>query len=125
MEALPKNKRDSLESTDPAQQSVEQSSAGCTDSFGQLVEQNHRAIRLYLGKFVQCSARVDDIAQGVFLVAFNQLSRFRHEAKFSTWLIVIARNKALEFLKAEIKARRRIYIEANLPSMMRWTRPAT
>ena len=118
MEALPKNKRDSLESTDPTQQLVEQASAGCTDSFGQLVEQNHRSIRLYLGKFIHCSAQVDDIAQEVFFVAFNQLSRFRHEAKFSTWLIGIARNKALEFLKAEIRDRkkRKQFFEAEIAS---------
>ncbi len=87
-------------------QLAEQASAGCSDSFRQLVEQNNRRIRLYLGKYVRCSAQVDDIAQDVFLVAFRQLGNFRREAKFSTWLIGIARNKALEFLKAEAKGRK-------------------
>ena len=120
MEASPKKKRNSLETIDPTQQLVEQASVGCPDSFGRLVEQNHKSIRLYLGRYIQCSAQVDDIAQEVFFVAFSQLSRFRHEAKFSTWLIGIARNKALEFLKAEVKNRkkRKQFFEAEIGSRL-------
>ena len=118
METVPKNKRNSLENTDSTRKLVEQASAGCSDSFGQLVEQNHRTIRLYLGKYIHCSAQVDDVAQEVFFIAFGQLSRFRQESKFSTWLIGIARNKALEFLKAEVKARkkRKQFFEAEIGS---------
>jgi RNA polymerase sigma-70 factor (ECF subfamily) len=106
MEATPKNNPISLENDDSSMQLVEEASAGCSDSFRQLVEQNQRRIRLYLGKYVRCSTQVDDIAQEVFLVAFKQLGNFRGEAKFSTWLFGIARNKALEFLKAEAKDRK-------------------
>lgn len=118
MNASPINKGNQLEDGDPSHQLVEKASAGCSDSFRQLVEQNHRRIRLYLGRYVHCSAEVDDIAQEVFLVAFSQLSRFRGEAKFSTWLIGIARNKALEFLKAEARGRKRRkqFFEAEIAS---------
>ena len=105
-----------MENVDPSQQLVEQASGGCADSFRQLVEQNQRRIRLYLGKYVQCSAQVDDIAQEVFWIAFRQLGDFRRDAKFSTWLIGIARNKALEFLKAEARGRkkRKQFFEAEI-----------
>lgn len=118
LEAVPKINRNPLEDTDPTRQLVEQASAGCSESFSQLVEQNHRSVRLYLGKYIQCWAQVDDIAQEVFFVAFGQLSRFRRESRFSTWLIGIARNKALEFLKAEKKARekRKQFLEAEIAS---------
>lgn len=105
MIVVPKRNWNQLENADPLRQLVEQAKAGCPDSFRELIEQNHRPVRLYLGKYIQCSAQVDDIAQEVFLVAFGQLSSFRNEAKFSTWLIGIARNKALEFLKAEKRKR--------------------
>lgn len=110
--------RNQLGDGDPAHQLVEKASAGCSDSFRQLVELNHRRIRLYLGRYVRCSMEVDDIAQEVFLVAFSQLNRFRGESKFSTWLIGIARNKALEFLKAEKKARgsKKQFFEAEIAS---------
>jgi len=118
MEVAPKNNRNQSENVDPSQQLVEKASAGCADSFCQLVEQNHRRIRLYLGKYVHCSAQVDDVAQEVFWVAFRQLKNFRGESKFSTWLIGIARIKALEFLKAETKGRRnrKQFFEAEIAS---------
>lgn len=106
MEVAPKNNRNHLENAQYSQQLLDKASAGCSDSFRQLVEQNQRRVRLFLGKYVQCSAEVDDIAQEVFWIAFRQLGNFRREAKFSTWLLGIARNKALEFLKSEKKARK-------------------
>jgi RNA polymerase sigma-70 factor (ECF subfamily) len=116
MEVAPKNNRNHLGNVDSSPQLVEQASAGCSDSFRQLIEQNHRRVRLYLGKYVQCSAEIDDIAQEVFLVAFGQLGNFRREAKFSTWLLGIARNKALEFLREESKGRkgRKQFFEAEI-----------
>jgi len=106
MEVALKSKRNQLESVDPSSRLVEQAIAGCSDSFRQLVEQNHQPVRLYLAKYIRCGAQIDDVAQEVFLIAFSQLNGFRRDAKFSTWLIGIARNKALEFLKAETKARK-------------------
>jgi len=118
MDLATKNKRNPLVNTDPQQRLVEHASAGCSDSFGQLIEQNHRAIRLYLGRYIQCPAQVDDLAQEVFFIAFGQLKHFRQEAKFSTWLVGIARIKVLEFLRAEIKARkkRKQFFEAEIAS---------
>ena len=118
MELASNNNRNQLENVDLSRQLVEKASSGCSDSFRQLVEQNQRQIRLYLGKYVQCPSQVDDIAQEVFLVAFRELNRFLFESKFSTWLIGIARNKALEFLKAETKARksRKEFFEAEIAS---------
>ena len=103
-------------SIEPTQQLVEQAVNGCPDSFAQLVELYNKRVRLYLGKFIQCSAQVDDVAQEVFVTAFSQLRRFRNDAKFSTWLIGIARNKALEFLKGEIRNRKkhRQFFEAEI-----------
>ena len=114
----PNNKRNQLEDVDPSQKLVEKALTGCSHSFRQLVEQNHQRIRLYLGRYVHCSEEVDDIAQEVFCVAFSQLSHFRGEAKFSTWLIGIARNKGLEFLQAETKRRtgQKQFLEAEIAS---------
>ena len=107
MELASNNKRNQLEKSDLSRELVEKASAGCSDSFRQLVEQNHRQVRLYIGRYVQCPSQVDDIAQEVFFIAFREMNRFLFKSKFSTWLIGIARNKALEFLKAEIKTRER------------------
>ena len=118
MKVAPNNKRNQSKDVDPSQELVEKAMAGCSHSFRQLVEQNHRRIRLYLGRYVHCLEEVDDISQEVFCVAFSQLSHFRGDAKFSTWLIGIARNKALEFLKAETKRHtsQKQFLEAEIAS---------
>lgn len=101
------------------QRLVEQALGGCADSFRQLVQENHQLVRLYLAKFVRCSSQVDDLAQEVFLIAFSELSQFRRDSKFSTWLIGVARNKAFEFLRADVKSRqiRQQYGEAKIVSL--------
>lgn len=116
MNVASNDNRNHLANDDPCQQLVEKASAGCSDSFRQLVETNHRRVRLYLGRYVQCATEVDDIAQEVFLAAFTHLSRFRRESKFSTWLIGIARNKALEFLKvkAQLLKNQKQFFEAEI-----------
>ena len=106
MTAIPQQTQTQLRPIDPTSQLVKKASNGCSDSFGQLVESHQQTLRLFLSRFIHCSARVDDIAQEVFLVAYRQLMTFRHEAKFSTWLLGIARNKALEFLRTEVAAKK-------------------
>ena len=116
MAVVHKETKTRLSPIDPSSQLVEKASKGCSESFRQLVELHQHSLRLFLSKFIQCSARVDDIAQEVFLVAHRQLEKFRLEAKFSTWLLGIARNKALEFLRTEIAARkkRNQFLEAEI-----------
>jgi RNA polymerase sigma-70 factor (ECF subfamily) len=41
----------------------------------------------------------DDLAQEVFIEVYNSLSRFRSQAKLSTWIYRIAVNKSLNHLK--------------------------
>lgn len=90
---------------DSTDQLVESARKGCPESFRTLVMNHNRAVRLYLARYVNCSSQVEDLAQEVFLVAFRQLRQFRNQAKFSTWLIGIARNTALHHLRAEVKRR--------------------
>jgi RNA polymerase sigma-70 factor (ECF subfamily) len=49
-----------------------------------------------------------DLAQEVFIKAFGSLRDFRGDAKFSTWLYMIARNHCYNQIKARAKAPERI-----------------
>lgn len=46
------------------------------------------------------SDAADDICQDVFLTAFNGLYSFRGESSVKSWLLTIARNKSLNYLKS-------------------------
>ncbi len=49
------------------------------------------------------AAVVDDLAQEVFLAAFNSLDTFHGERPFGGWLAGIARNRALNYLRSEAR----------------------
>ena len=60
-------------------------------------------VRVFLARYVHCSQQIDDLAQEVFIVCFQQLKDFRGDSKISTWLLGIARNKALNHLRSEVR----------------------
>lgn len=81
--------------------------------FDELVLENHQAVRLFLARFIHCPQQVDDLAQETFVTAFKQLHKFRGQSKLSTWLIGIARNKALQFMRMEARRKDRVQRFAN------------
>ena len=106
----------SLNEFDSMQRLIEQACGGCTDSFRELVQLNHESVRLYLSHFIGCPHLADDLAQEVFFVAYQKLEKFSGQSKFSTWIIGIARHKALHFLRKQTTQRKnnRQYFEAGL-----------
>ena len=80
---------------------------GSESAFQQLVLLEQQRVRVYLSRYIFAADQVDDIAQDVFFTAYRRLSTFRFESKFSTWLLAIARNKAMQYLRSEFRRRRR------------------
>jgi len=101
---------------DSARWLVERACEGCKDSFRELVQLNHQPVRLYLARFIGCPHQADDLAQDVFLVAYQKLNEFRGQSKFSTWIFGIARYKALHFLRSQstLRKKNQQYFEAAL-----------
>lgn len=65
-------------------------------AFGELVRRHQSAVRATLRRMTGGNlALADDLAQETFLLAYRNLSSFRQEAKFSTWLYRIAYNAFL------------------------------
>jgi len=79
---------------------------GEAELFYDLVRPYERAVFLAALSLVKNDADAEDVAQEAILKAFKNLSRFRQEAKFSTWLIQIAINEAKMKLR---KDRRHLY----------------
>ncbi len=68
--------------------------AGNRERFHALIQPYERAVYATAFSVVGNSADAEDVAQEAFLKALKNLSSFRGEAKFSTWLIQIALNEA-------------------------------
>jgi RNA polymerase sigma-70 factor (ECF subfamily) len=67
---------------------------GDSESFYDLVHPYERSVFLTALSLVKNPADAEDVAQDAILKAFKNLSRFRQESKFSTWLIQITLNEA-------------------------------
>src|SRR5712692_7072782 len=80
--------------------------AGDVEAFYELVRPYERAVFLAALSLVRNDADAEEITQEAILKAFKGLSRFRQEAKFSTWLIQISINEAKMKLR---KDRRHLY----------------
>lgn len=74
---------------------------GIEIDFDEFVLENHQMVRMFLARYIHCPQRVDDLAQETFVTAFKQQHRFKGHSRPSTWLVGIARNKALQFLRVE------------------------
>src|SRR6201993_2120910 len=79
---------------------------GETDLFYELVRPYERVVFLSAASILGNDADAEEVAQEAMLKAFKNLSRFREESKFSTWLIQIAINEAKMKLR---KDRRHLY----------------
>jgi len=86
---------------------------GNKNAFGKLVEIYQDQILYlaydYLGNYEEAK----DVAQDVFLKAFEKLKSFNQKAKFKTWLYQIAINTSLDYLR---KRKSRMEIQNKIES---------
>lgn len=76
---------------------------GDTSAFAGLVERHQQRVYRFIRRQVPAAA-AEDLAQETFLQAYRVLASFRAEARFSTWLLGIARNLVLNFLARDWRA---------------------
>src|SRR5277367_1000757 len=75
--------------------------AGDTQLYHELIHPHERSVYMMALSFVKNEVDAEDIAQDAFLKAFHNLSTFRAESKFSTWLISITLNEARSRLRRQ------------------------
>lgn len=75
--------------------------AGNTQMYHDLIRPYERSVYMMALSFVKNEADAEDIAQESFLKAFRNLSRFRAESSFGTWLISITLNEARSRLRRQ------------------------
>ncbi|MBF0279464.1 MAG: sigma-70 family RNA polymerase sigma factor [SAR324 cluster bacterium] len=90
----------------PTDQSlIERILKGDIDQFDVLVTRYRNQVYRFVLKFINDPSHAEDLAQDTFIAAFQNLSAFQGNAKFSTWLLGIARNKALNDINRAGKRR--------------------
>ena len=82
--------------------------AGDSQLFHELIRPYERRVYVMALSFLHNEADAEDAAQEAFLKAFRNLSSFRGEAKFGTWLVSITLNEA----RSRIRSRNTIKMES-------------
>jgi len=82
---------------------IQKAKAGDSAAFGRLVTAYQDAILYLIYDFIGNYEDARDLAQDVFIKAFQRLHQFEGRSKFSTWLYRIAVNRALDFKRRHHK----------------------
>jgi len=93
---------------------VKKAKLGDRRAFGKLVNKYQNKV-LYLaydllGNYIDAQ----DVAQNVFLQAFQNITYFRDESSFSTWIYKITTNAAIDFQRSK-RRRRALFIDQPQP----------
>ena len=98
---------------------IEQAVGGSREAFALLVRQHHRVVRAFVGRLIHDADAAEDLAQEAFLAAYQHLAAYQRDGEFLSWLLGIARHKALSYLRAKS---RRLRHERNVfeQAMANW-----
>lgn len=92
-----------MTAADADQLLVERVQSGDSRAFDLLVRKYQHRIFSLIGRYVQDSDDVQDVAQDAFIKAYRALPNFRGESAFYTWLYRIAINTAKNHLVARAR----------------------
>ncbi|WP_299315418.1 RNA polymerase sigma factor [uncultured Aquimarina sp.] len=72
---------------------------GDVNAFSGLVKRYQSLVYTIVYRMIRNKEEAEEIAQDTFIKAYKSLSKYRGEAKFSTWLYTIAYRKSLDAIK--------------------------
>jgi len=80
---------------------LEEARSGSKEAFAQIVRLHQAHVRAFIARYIRNWDVVEDVAQESFLSAYRGLSAFRGGSSVRTWLLGIARNQALKYVRDE------------------------
>ena len=86
---------------------IREALGGSPTAFGKIVRRYQGDVRMIVSKWIRCPEAADDIAQDVFVAAYENLNRFDDQRSLKSWLIGIAKNKSKLHLRSESRRRKR------------------
>lgn len=78
----------------------ETDSAAAAALLNELFSRHHSRVASWCLRFANNADQATDLAQEIFLKAFQRINTFQGQSKFTTWLYVIARNHCLDYLRS-------------------------
>ena len=72
---------------------------GKTEHYEYFLDRYGQQVFVLIDRIVACQEDAEELTQDVFLRAFQQLSSFKAESSFSTWIYRIATNTALSVVR--------------------------
>jgi len=78
---------------------VQQASNGDKQAFRLIVLHYAQAVNRLAYRYTADASYAEDIAQETFIKAFQAINRYQPQAKFSTWLLRITTNSAIDYLR--------------------------
>ena len=87
---------------------VELTRQGDTEAFGELYDRYARLVRAICADRTHDLTAAQDLAQDVFLRAFERLSELRDAARFGAWVVGIARFTTMEWHRHQKRSRHQI-----------------
>ncbi|MCT8341178.1 sigma-70 family RNA polymerase sigma factor [Flavobacteriaceae bacterium TK19130] len=87
--------------TETDQQLIKATLQGDTRAYGRLVEKYQYFVYTIIVRMLKVPEEAEEVAQDTFVKAYDALSTFRGDSKFSSWLYRIAYRKALDALRKQ------------------------
>jgi RNA polymerase sigma-70 factor (ECF subfamily) len=97
---------DSLASADPDVALMLRVQTGDEEAFRELFRKHSPKVHGYARRLVGSDARAEEVVQDVFVQVFRFRTRYRPEARFTTWLYTIVTNFCLNDLRRPERRRR-------------------
>lgn len=72
---------------------------GCVESFEVIVNRYEMTILKFIYSMIKDKEASEDITQEVFITVYNKLDTFDDKYKFSNWILRIAKNKCIDYVR--------------------------
>ena len=95
----------------PDERLIQSTLAGDDEAFAELVRRYKRKIFAMAARFARNDHELDDIAQEVFVKAYQNLAKFRGDAPFEHWISRIGARACYDFLRKERRSRENVPLE--------------
>lgn len=101
---------------------VQETLKGNVQSFEALLDKYELIILKFIYSMIRDKETAEDITQDVFITVYNKLDTFDSRYKFSNWIMRIARNKCIDYIR-KIKKSKELNIEDCISIKSRETSP--